>query len=448
MIRCSRHRKDRWDEVGDTLIEVLFTILILSVTGLALLEAFSASITGSAQYRSLAANDVILRAAAESAFSLISQQSSPLYSQCATASTYNVPAEPTPPSTYGAYGVPSTYRATVTSIQYWENGAWQTGCTATAVAQQITLQVTNPNNTTESTTFVVSNFNASLTGATLVTLSALTPSEIGQGKTIQMTLTGSGFQPDAQVTVSGLDVAVSTTYVSSSTLHLTVSALNTATLGTRTVTVTNKLEGTSGSSDNFLTVDLSPTVNSVSPSIIAQGGTESLVIIGTSFVSGMSVVIYTSSGGDSGVTVTSVSNVTPNSANVAVSVALTAQTTFLDTIRVTIPGGASFVSNPLLQVTPPPTITSVTTTSNSTSPCNPGSGGTANCTIKGTNFQPGAQVSISANGVANNPASSVAATQIVIGVTGTGASGATGDIVVTNPDGTTATAVGAFVNGP
>lgn len=438
-----RVRRGPRGDAGDTLVEVLITIIILSVTGLALLEAFSATIGGSAQYRSLAANDVVLRAAAESAYSMIVQQPSPAYNVCATPSTYN--------SAGGTFNAPTNYTASITSMLYWVNDAWTStvpSCTSTFTPQQITMTVTNPNGTKESTIFVVNNFGLAVASGSVV-LSSLSPSSIGQDVTATMYLAGRGFDSDASVTLSGPnDVSVSTAYVSSTLLKLTVTALIGAVTGPRTVTVTNALEGTSGSSEGLLTVTTSPTVISVTPSVIAQGGNETLTVTGSSFASGMTAAILTSSpnspGGDAGIVINSLTYVDPTAFTISVSVSPTAAVGF-DTITVTIPGGASFTSSPLLQVTPPPTISSPT----ASAPCNvvvPN--GTISCTITGQNFEVGAQVSISANGVVNNPTGSPSSsTSITVSVTGQGSSGATGNIVVTNPDGTTATVVNGFVNG-
>lgn len=440
----SLHR-GRFDDAGDTLVEVLITIIILSVTGLALLEAFSATITGSAQYRSLAGNDVVLRAAAESAYSLIAQQPGPAYSVCATAADYNAVG--------GNFGAPSNFTATIWTVLYWDStlGDWTStvpACTADFTPQQITMKVTNPNGSSETTTFVVNDFGlASPSGSLEIT--SLSPSSIGQGVTTQMILSGQGFDSNAVVTLSGPnDVSVSTAYKNSTTLVLTMSAVIGAEVGPRTLTVTNP-QGAPASID--FTVTTSPTVISVSPSVLAQGGNESITLTGASFESGMSATILTApvppstTGLDAGISVNSVTYVNSTTATLSVSVSPTAAIGY-DTISVTIPGGASFTSSSILQITPPPSISSPT----SSSPCNPGiADGTVDCTITGSNFEAGAQVSISANGVVNNPAGNPASTtSITVSITGQGTSGGTGNIIVTNPDGTTATIVNGFVNGP
>ena len=73
MLRRIRGRKPqtlgksdtRSSEAGDTLVEVLFAIVILGITAIALLTAFGTSIEASAEHQHLAAQDAALRAATD-----------------------------------------------------------------------------------------------------------------------------------------------------------------------------------------------------------------------------------------------------------------------------------------------------------------------------------------------------------------------------------------------
>ena len=60
--------RDRSD-AGDTLVEVLLAIVILGMASVAILMAFATSISGTAQHRSIATMDTVLRTAAEEAIS-------------------------------------------------------------------------------------------------------------------------------------------------------------------------------------------------------------------------------------------------------------------------------------------------------------------------------------------------------------------------------------------
>ena len=64
-------------EAGDTLIEVLFAIVILGIASVALLIAFAASISASAVHRGLATFDTVIRSASQQAISQIQQQPRP-----------------------------------------------------------------------------------------------------------------------------------------------------------------------------------------------------------------------------------------------------------------------------------------------------------------------------------------------------------------------------------
>lgn len=445
----SDRRRRRRDEVGDTLVEILITILVVSVAGLALMEAFSTTISGSAQHRSLAGNDLILRAAAEYGFSMIEQQANPVYSVCATAATYNAAAGSP------AYGAPTGYTATITSVQYWVNNAWTTtvpACSSTAVPELITMQVTNANGTTDSTQFTVNDLNASLSTTATVAVTSLSPDSVLQGAaSVNIVVTGAGFNPDSQVSFSSsLIGTVSTIYVNSTTLNIIVNVNANAPTGSYNVIVTNPIEGTAGEGDGLLQVTGAPTVINLTPSTIAQGGSENFVLSGTQFVSGMSVSIFTSSGGDPGVTIGSVTVTSSTTATLALSASGSAVLTssagpnYGDVFTVTLPGAGSDTSSPLLQVIPPPTISSV-----SPSPCDFGYQGTGTCTLTGANFEPGASVAISDSSVGVvNATSYVSSTQLSFNVSGgNGTSGAIANIVVTNPDGTTATLTGGFQNG-
>ena len=72
-------------EAGDTLIEVLFAVVILGIASVALMIAFAASISASAVHRSLATFDTVIRSASQQAISQIQQQPDPLYESCAPA---------------------------------------------------------------------------------------------------------------------------------------------------------------------------------------------------------------------------------------------------------------------------------------------------------------------------------------------------------------------------
>jgi len=90
-----------------------------------------------------------------------------------------------------------------------------------------------------------------------------------------------------------------------------------------------------------------------------------------------------------------------------------------------------------------PTITYPTTAN----PLNPGLNGTATYALSGANFASGVVASISA-GVTGMVQTWINANIITLMVTGTGGSGTTGNVTVTNPDGGAAAVSNGFRNGP
>src|SRR5580692_9152734 len=76
------------DDRGDTLIEVLMALLVLSLCALAVMIAFSTSISASQQHRDLATANIVLASASQQAIAQI-QQNSNLFG--CSASTQNPP---------------------------------------------------------------------------------------------------------------------------------------------------------------------------------------------------------------------------------------------------------------------------------------------------------------------------------------------------------------------
>ncbi len=427
------------NERGDTLIEVLVTLIILSVSGLALLAAFSATITGSAQHRSLAANDVVLRTVAESAFSQIQQQQSPEYQPCATASSY---------SSTNNYGAPSDYTVTIISLQYpASGGGWSppstpppANCAATYPPQLLTVQVRAVNGTTDETSFVVDGRQATVTRLGALSVVSITPPSLGQGaKLDNLVVGGTGFVDGAVASFSGVGIVVnSTTVTSSATLMVSVSVPVSVPVGQYAVTITNP-DGTAVTSASIFAVSPAPTVTGVTPASLSQGlSNQTVTIGGTGFVTG--VLAAFSNGG-----VSVSSTVVSESATqlvVTVSVSPTAPTGS-GAITVTNPDGSRGTSGSIFTVTPGVTISSPT----SSSPCTVGFNQPGTCVISGTGFDTGTTVAISANATSIEPVT-VTPTSITFDVVGDGTtSGGAGNLTVTNSNGASATVVGGFLNG-
>jgi type II secretory pathway pseudopilin PulG len=105
----------RHHEAGDTLIEVLLALLIVSITVVALMSGLATAIKGSSTHRSLTSIDTVLKSFAETATYDIQLGTSPLFTQCAPVSgtSYNgTPITLNPP-------LPTGYAIAFTNAQYW-----------------------------------------------------------------------------------------------------------------------------------------------------------------------------------------------------------------------------------------------------------------------------------------------------------------------------------------
>ena len=120
----------RRSEAGDTLIEVLLALVILGLASVALLLAFATSISGSAEHRTLATADTVLRTVAEETISQMQQNSSGAF---ACPSTFT--ASPT---------VPIGYSVTSITVQYWNGSNFSSSnpCVANS-SQLVTITVTS-----------------------------------------------------------------------------------------------------------------------------------------------------------------------------------------------------------------------------------------------------------------------------------------------------------------
>lgn len=129
------------------MIEVLLALIVLSLASVAVIGAFSTTIAASAEHRTLATFNTVLRSATEQAVSSIEGNTDTSFSPCATASYYQ-------PGGLGAVnfsGISPTgtnYSAEVTGVSYWNGTTFSTsGCVVQNNApQQITVTVTDNNN--------------------------------------------------------------------------------------------------------------------------------------------------------------------------------------------------------------------------------------------------------------------------------------------------------------
>jgi prepilin-type N-terminal cleavage/methylation domain-containing protein len=135
--------------------------------------------------------------------------------------------------------------------------------------------VTNPDGATDTANFVVQKAP--------VTLTTINPSPLLWGATRTFTLTGTGFNSGAQVTLDGANV----TEAWNSATSMTVTLTSDPSVATHTFAVTNPDGGTASKT---FTVNVNPmTVTSVTPSVTLSGSTKNFTITGTGFNSAAQV---------------------------------------------------------------------------------------------------------------------------------------------------------------
>ncbi len=151
MMQLDRRRS----EAGDTLVEILVAMVLLSIGAVALMGMLASTIAGSAEHRSLATIDTVLRSSAETLKYDVQLRSNPLFTPCATVTSTSYA------STTINFNAPSGYQVTMSgaplggAIEYWNPtaGALSASCSATwsdkAGFQLVYLTVTGPHATSE-----------------------------------------------------------------------------------------------------------------------------------------------------------------------------------------------------------------------------------------------------------------------------------------------------------
>jgi len=215
-------------EAGDTLVEVMLALMVMSICGVALLSAFATSITASSRHRTLANMNTILASYAETATSQIQQQQS--FAACATPSTYNGTVVP-PPLPSGVYGI------SVTSVTYWNGTSFTSTCATSLTPQLVVATATGPSGITGTISFVVSEYGYTPPGSTLrITTASLASATKGAAYSQTLVATGGTGTLTWSITGGSLPTGLSLTS-STGKISGTVSAA--ATTQTFTVAVTD-----------------------------------------------------------------------------------------------------------------------------------------------------------------------------------------------------------------
>jgi hypothetical protein len=387
-----------------------------------------------------------LTAGATYYFRVVAYNSSGQQSSPSSEVSYAVPGVPTPSVTLTSISPTSgpTTGGTVLTLQgsNFVSGATVsvggTAATSVTLISTTQLRATTPAGTAGARTVTVTNpsaqsaslanaftYTAASSGAPTLTSVSPTSGPIQGGITI--TFTGTNFVSGATITIGGTPMT-GVTFVSSTTLRATAPWGN---AGQKTVVVTNP-NGQSATLVNAYTYGTpttpAPTLTSISPLTGPTTGGTVVTMNGSNFVSGMTATI----GGTAMTAVTYVSAT-------QIRATTPAGTAGAKTIVVTSGSQSATLANAFTYTapaTPGPTLTSVSPTSG------PIQGGNT-ITMTGTNFVSGATITI--GGTPMTGVTFVSATQLR--ATAPWGSAGQKTIVVTNPNGQTATLTNAYTYG-
>lgn len=264
------------------------------------------------------------------------------------------------------------------------------------------------------------------------TVSSLTPSTMGPGAQRTMTITGDHFAAGVKVTVPASGVAVtSVTVLDGQHLSVGFSTAFAAPAGPRDLTITNPADGGTTTCAGCLTITAGPVVTAVSPSVLGAGAQTTVTVTGANFADGARV-----SFAGTGVAVTTQSRVDATTIVATLSVAGSA-VPGARTVNVVNGDGGRGSLGTGFSVNAAPSVTGIAAGSLAR-------GATAQVTITGTNFAPGATVSLSSGVTVGNvsvvDANTITATVTVSATTGLG----TRTVLVTNADFGKGTCGGCF----
>lgn len=418
--RCLRGNHD---DRGDTLIEVLITLIVMSITAVSVLFAFSGSIAGSSTHRNLVTNDVALRTVAQSVYADVQQQATPLYNPCATYYGSSGPS--------AQFNAPPNFLVAVSVTGYYYESSntygWQASlppkCQPVTppvppVPQQLLITLTPPQGSKLFTTIVVngSSASASTLSITSITPSSAPPNTNGQYIVIE----GTGFQSGAVgsfpagsgITFTGAGSTSpssspqpsSWTFDSSTTITAEIDVASGTPTGPVTFTLTNPDHTTATKS---FTIAAGPRITEVNgsanpPQLFVGTTNVPFNLSGTDFQSGASVSFTNSSGVSFDASNPSPGWVVTSSTSIETSVDVSSDAP-TGTFYVTVTNPDGQVSNPFPFTVsyPAPTITTVNSGDSGTI-CyvkfKGNSGNSAprlsahddknntNCTVIGTNF--------------------------------------------------------------
>jgi hypothetical protein len=248
------------------------------------------------------------------------------------------------------------------------------------------------------------------------------PIEIGPGAQRTVILSGANFQAGVKVTVPATGVAVtSVNRIDATAISVGLSTAFAASAGARDMVITNVSDGGSTVCSGCLVVTAGPVVSEISPSVLGGGALTTVTVTGANFDSGARLSIA-----GTGVAVVSQTRLDDTQLVATLSIA-GAATAGGRVISVVNGDGGRGSCATCFAVSAAPAVTGIT-------PAALVRGATAQVTITGTNFAPGATVGLSTGVTVSDvtvvDGSTITATVSVSATTGAGSR----TVLVTNPD--------------
>lgn len=146
-----RLRGEPRNDRGETLVEVLVTVIILGIAGVAVLAGLMVAVKSSDLGRKQASGGSYVRSLAEAIQNSVTASGG--YQSCAAANVYLTNSVKT------QAGLPGTYTSAQTAAKSWNGSSWS-ACGTDNGSQQLTLTVTSPGSTSaqravETLTFIL-----------------------------------------------------------------------------------------------------------------------------------------------------------------------------------------------------------------------------------------------------------------------------------------------------
>jgi type II secretory pathway pseudopilin PulG len=144
-VRRPRLRADDTDDVGESLVEILLSIMIIGIAVTAILGGVGLAARASTQDQRQIQAQALLRSWGEH---VQARTTDATYTPCATTSTYGTASAwgyPSPPPA-GLEALPAGFTPGVTQVQYWDGGAgaFVASCGTDSGVQRVRLAMTVP----------------------------------------------------------------------------------------------------------------------------------------------------------------------------------------------------------------------------------------------------------------------------------------------------------------